>query len=70
MCHANQQNWIKVKSLSKAVHMAGQQQQEHYIHYVQETLEASVPFWSHPPVAGEGEAGTDGARGMGWAADL
>ena len=41
--------------LRKAVHRAGQQQQEHSIHYVQETLETSM--------AGEGGgAGADSAR--------
>ena len=51
----NRQNWNKRKSLSKAVHKAGQQQQEHYIHYVQETLWASEPFQGRPPEVGEGE---------------
>ena len=59
-CQANQQTWNKTESLSKAVHKAGQQQQEHSIRYVQETLEASVPFWSHPPMAGEGGWGRGG----------
>ena len=33
-----------------------------------ETLETSVPFRSHPPMAGEGWTGADGARGVEWAA--
>ena len=54
MCQANQQNWNKTESLSKAVHKAGQQQQEHSIRYVQETLERSVPSVPFVPWWGKG----------------
>ena len=54
-CQVKQQNWKKTKPLSKAIQMADQRQQEHYIHYIQETLRASVPFQDFPPMEGEGE---------------
>ena len=67
MFQANQQNWNKTESLSKAVHKAGQQQQEHSIRYVQEALETSVPFWSHPPMVGKRRAGEwKGPQVSGW----
>ena len=57
MFQANQQNWNKTKSLSKAVPKAGQQQQERSIRYVQETLGTSVPL--EPPSHGRGGGGQE-----------
>ena len=52
---ANQQNWNKTESLSKAVPKAGQQQQEHRTRHAQETSETSVPL--EPPFHGRGRGG-------------